>query len=84
MRSGPRPGVLPLALAACVLLAAASLLFPHTLAYDPWAWMVCRARALLRTAGALVGSATATRFGDALEREQDVLIEVTSLVTRRP
>ncbi len=40
MRSGPRPGALSLALGGCLLLAVASLLVPHTLAYDPWAWMV--------------------------------------------
>lgn len=40
MRLRLRGGFLPLALAACVLLATASLLIPHTLAYDPWAWMV--------------------------------------------
>jgi hypothetical protein len=35
-----RTRALPVALATCVLLAAGSLLLPHTLAYDPWAWMV--------------------------------------------
>lgn len=40
MRLRLRRGFLPLALAGCVLLATASLLIPHTLAYDPWAWMV--------------------------------------------